>query len=75
MKQMQQSSEYIDAFVALGGEVDENGIIKGTVLKETIIKIIKEEFELTFDMEQFLEKIEVSTDTLDYKTFCQLFES
>lgn len=51
MKEMQQSSEYIDAFIALGGTVDENGVIKGQVPKDTILKIIKEEFELTFDME------------------------
>jgi hypothetical protein len=38
--------EYLDAFVALGGQPDRDG----TVMKSTLIAIIKEEFELTIDM-------------------------
>jgi hypothetical protein len=38
--------EYLDAFVALGGETDKSG----QVSKESLINIIKEEFELTIDM-------------------------
>jgi Ca2+-binding EF-hand superfamily protein len=38
--------EYLDAFVALGGENDKSG----KVSKEMLINIIKEEFELTIDM-------------------------
>ena len=38
--------EYLDAFVALGGEMDKSGFVS----KEALIAIIKEEFELTIDM-------------------------
>ena len=38
--------EYLDAFMALGGEADRSG----TIEKSFLIKIIKEEFELTIDM-------------------------
>ena len=38
--------EYLDAFVALGGQPDKEGFIS----KEVLVEIIKEEFELTIDM-------------------------
>ena len=38
--------EYLDAFVALGGEPDKEGYIS----KDVLVEIIKEEFELTIDM-------------------------
>jgi len=38
--------EYLDAFVALGGEPDKEGFIS----KDVLIEIIKTEFELTIDM-------------------------
>ena len=38
--------EYLDAFVALGGQPDKDGHIS----KEVLIEIIKTEFELTIDM-------------------------
>lgn len=38
--------EYLDAFVALGGQADKDGFIS----KEVLVEIIKEEFELTIDM-------------------------
>ena len=40
------SDEYLDAFVALGGETDGTG----TIHKNTLIEIIKIEFELTVEM-------------------------
>lgn len=60
----------VDAFIALGGGPDTNGFVN----KNHIINIIKNEFELTFDMADFLEEISSSSENLDYKTFCQLFE-
>lgn len=39
--------EYLDAFVALGGQADRDG----TVSKTKLIEIIKLQFELTIDME------------------------
>lgn len=38
--------EYLDAFVALGGEPDKEGFIS----KDVLVEIIKTEFELTIDM-------------------------
>ena len=38
--------EYLDAFVALGGEMNKEGFVE----KSTLIEIIKEQFELTIDM-------------------------
>lgn len=38
--------EYLDAFVALGGQPDKEGYIS----KDVLVEIIKEEFELTIDM-------------------------
>lgn len=42
-----EADEYLDAFVALGGGYDR----EGTISKNTLINIIKTEFELTIDME------------------------
>ncbi len=60
-----------DVFVALGGNADKTGFVS----KQKILDIIKEEFELTYDMEVFLEKIEGGKENLDFHTFCLLFES
>ncbi len=38
--------EYLDAFVALGGDADKDGFIS----KDVLVEIIKAEFELTIDM-------------------------
>ena len=40
------ADEYLDAFVALGGDSDKSG----TIHKNTLIEIIKIEFELTIEM-------------------------
>ena len=44
---MQVNERVVDAFVAMGGDYDKTGTIK----KETLIGILKVEFELTIDME------------------------
>ena len=41
----------VDAFVSMGGNADRSG----TIMKDTIVNIIKNEFELTYNMEAFLE--------------------
>jgi hypothetical protein len=43
----------VDAFVALGGLPSK----EGTISKSNLIDIIKTEFELTIDMEEYLRKI------------------
>lgn len=52
-EQENESDEYLDCFVSLGGQPDKEGYVQ----KETLINIIKEEFELTIDMEEFLRKV------------------
>lgn len=60
----------VDAFVALGGNTDLSGHVK----KDTILEIMSNEFELVFDMDDLLERIEVSSDELDFSSFKRLFK-
>lgn len=47
----------------------------GYVSKSTLISTIKNEFELTFDIELLVEGLEgVEQDRLDYSQFCNLFQ-
>ena len=64
------NDDYVNAFVAMGGSADRSGIVR----KETIINLIKNEFELTFDIEELFEKSSLHTDELDFQAFCTLFE-
>ena len=54
--------------MALGGSIDKSGFVS----KANLIETIKREFELTFDIEAMIDG--VSGDTLDYSTFCSIFE-
>ena len=58
----------VDAFVALGGNADGTGVVRKSVLVETI----KREFELTFDIEMLIEGVQ--GESLDYSMFCSIFE-
>lgn len=62
--------EYLDAFVALGGQADR----EGTVSKTKLIEIIKLQFELTIDMEEYLMKIGDEED-IGYEDFCVLLDA
>ncbi len=55
----------------MGGNADQTGY----VLKERIISVIRDDFELDFDIEDFLEKAGVTQDKLDFEAFCLLFDS
>ena len=70
-EQNNESDEYQDCFEALGGQPNK----EGTVSKEALIHIIKEEFELTIDMEDFLRKIGGSDDDINYYHFCVLLDA
>jgi hypothetical protein len=59
----------VDAFVAMGGNADRSGYVR----KDTIINIIKEEFELTYNMEAFLDGFSEHKQ-LDFDQFTLLFE-
>jgi calmodulin len=59
-----QEDEYLDAFVALGGSADKEGRIEAKLL----IEIIKDDFELTINMQEYLNSVE-SSDSLDFYQF------
>ena len=58
----------VDSFVALGGNADTTGVVR----KEVLVETIKREFELTFDIEMLIEGVQ--GESLDYYTFCSIFE-
>ena len=61
-EQETDADEYLDAYVALGGLPNKDG----SVSKERLIEIIKAEFELTIDMEEFLRKIGGNNEEINY---------
>ncbi|EAR84580.2 troponin C (macronuclear) [Tetrahymena thermophila SB210] len=66
-----QNIEYIDAFVALGGNFDRTGVIS----KEVIINTIKNEFGLLFDIEKLFDSAHITSENLTFQDFCMMFES
>ena len=66
-----EADEYLDAFVALGGLQNK----EGSVSKDKLIEIIKQEFELTIDMEEFLRKIGGDAEEINYYQFCVLLDA
>ena len=50
----QDDNELLDAYVAMGGEADGGGCVDATKL----IKTIKEDFEMTIDIEKLIEEID-----------------
>jgi hypothetical protein len=52
----------------MGGNPDTSGAVR----RQKVISVI-EEFELTIDMEEFLDKIG-DEEELDFDAFCQLFD-
>ena len=61
----------VDAFVALGGEPDASGYVH----KNKIIEILSDEFDINFDIDELLEQLEVSNESLDFDTFRRLFRA
>jgi Ca2+-binding EF-hand superfamily protein len=45
----------VDAFVACGGKPDKGGFVR----KETLVKIIKQDFGLTINIEEMINKLDV----------------
>jgi Ca2+-binding EF-hand superfamily protein len=74
-KKNQSSSneeDTLDAFVALGGEANGDGYIDA----EKLIRIIKEEFEMTIDIEKLIQDIdEDGSGKIEYDEFRQLLSS
>ena len=57
-----QEYEYFDAFVALGGNYNKEGNIEIKMLKE----IIKDDFELTINMNDYLNQVDSDNKSLDF---------
>lgn len=53
--QYDDDSDMIDAFVACGGNTDKSGHVK----RDVLIKIVKEDFGLTIDIEEIINKLDV----------------
>lgn len=66
----EQEGNYLQAFIAMGGNPDSTGAISAEKLR----KVIKEDFGLTFKIDELLEDIETLQEGLiNYKEFKQLF--
>ena len=62
--------DYIDAFVALGGNIDGSGSITVFLLKKAL-----EEFQLCIDLKKVVCDIGVQGEDIDYFLFCKLFDT
>lgn len=59
----------VDAFVACGGNSDKSGHVR----RETLVKIVKEDFGLTIDIEKLIDDIdEDRSGEIEYAEFKQL---
>ena len=64
--------ELLDAFVAMGGDADGGGCVDATKL----IKTIKEEFQMTIDIEKLIEEIdEDGSGEIEFDEFQALLQS
>ena len=73
MKSEQENDmdEYLEAFVALGGQASK----EGSISKDALIEIIKLEFEMTLDMEEYLRKSGSNGDQIPYFQVCRLLDT
>ena len=63
------SRSAVDAYVACGGEVDKSGHVK----KSTLVKIIKQDFGLTIDIEELIAKIDIDqSGEIEFEEFKDL---
>ena len=64
--------DLLDAFVAMGGEPDGDGAINA----DKLIKTIKDEFEMTIDIEKLIKEIdEDGSGQIEFGEFTQLLQS
>ena len=68
----QDENELLDAYVAMGGESDGGGCVDATKL----IKTIKEDFQMTIDIEKLIEEIdEDGSGEIEFDEFKALLAS
>ena len=65
----ESSAEYLDAFVAIGGNKDGSGHISPQQLEAAL-----EEFGLTIDVPSILEAFDIQEPNLTYESFCKIFD-
>lgn len=59
-------SDMVDAFVACGGNNDKSGHVK----RETLIRIIKQDFGLTIDIEDLINRVDTDgSGEIEYEEF------
>lgn len=63
------SLEFIDAFVAIGGNRDGTGSISVQQLEKAL-----DEFGLSIDMASMLESFEITETNITYEHFCKIFD-
>jgi len=65
-------NDMIDAFVACGGRPDKEGHVK----REVLVKIIKQDFGLTIDIEELINKIDQDgSGEIEFEEFKVLLSS
>ncbi|PFH32478.1 EF hand domain-containing protein [Besnoitia besnoiti] len=65
------SGQIVDAWTALGGARDKSGELD----TKRLIKIVKDDFQMTIDIGQFIDQLDINKDgRIDYKEFAELFK-
>ncbi|EPR57396.1 EF hand domain-containing protein [Toxoplasma gondii TgCatPRC2] len=63
--------QIVDAWIALGGGRDKSGQLD----KNKLIQIVSEDFQMTIDIGQLLDHLDLNKDgRIDYKEFAELFK-
>jgi len=69
-KRLDNEADFLAAFVAMGGHPDRSG----TVSSDKLRRVIKDDFGLTFKIDELLEDLDSESDgALNYQEFKQLF--
>lgn len=65
-EQLSKNNDLLDAFVACGGNPDKSGHVK----RETLVKIIKHDFQLTIDLEELIDSVDTDgSGEIEYDEF------
>ena len=65
-EQLSKNNDLLDAFVACGGNADKTGCVK----RETLVKIIKHDFQLTIDLEELIDSVDTDgSGEIEYDEF------
>ena len=66
LKYIEDEKDCLDAYVAMGGNRDRSGCIQSNLL----IDVIKNQFEMTIDIEKFIEEVdEDGSGEIEYDEF------